>query len=140
MRNRRNKQNSSSRFKGVRRKELNGKVTWRAEIASGQDRIMLGVLPDESHAALVYDAAAYLLFENAALYNMPDLCPEPEALEVAQAAIARFRRARRERLQVRQNEHPQGAGSAPAHEELRYRCCFPEWAAEQRDYGQTARS
>lgn len=90
MRNRRNKQNSSSRFKGVRRKELNGKVTWRAEIASGEDRIMLGEFVDDRRAGLVYDAAAYLLFENAALYNMPDLCPEPEALKVAQAAIARY--------------------------------------------------
>lgn len=91
MRNRRKKRKSSSPFKGVRRKELNGKVTWRAEIASGEDRIMLGGFLVERHAALTYDAAAYLLFENAALYNMPDLCPEPEALKVAEAAIARYR-------------------------------------------------
>lgn len=98
MRNRRNKQNSSSRFKGVRRKELNGKVTWRAEIASGADRIMLGELSDEHQAGLVYDAAAYLLFENAALYNIPDLCPEPEALRIAEAAIARYRMRKAKRV------------------------------------------
>lgn len=84
MRNRRNKRNSSSPFKGVRRKEQNGNVTWRSEIASGQDRIMLGEFSDERLAGLVYDAAAYILFENAALYNMPDLCPKPSRLRTPQ--------------------------------------------------------
>ena len=101
MRNRRNKQNSTSRFKGVRRKELNSKVTWRAEIASGEARIMLGELSDERLAGLVYDAAAYLLFENAALYNMPDFCPQPEALKVAQAAVARYRARKVKKLASR---------------------------------------
>lgn len=68
---------------------------------------MLGVLSDERHAALVYDAAAYLLFENAALYNIPDLCPEPEALKIAEAAIARYRMRKAKKVANR----PIGPGS-----------------------------
>ncbi|WP_295080293.1 hypothetical protein [Tabrizicola sp.] len=78
MRNRRSKAGTSSIFKGViKRTSTSGAVRWAASIATQEIRYNLGYHHTERLAALAYDAAAYLLFENAALYNLPDICPDP---------------------------------------------------------------
>lgn len=89
MRNRRSKKGTSSVFKGViKRTSTSGEVRWAASIATKEIRYNLGYFRSERQAALAYDAAAYLLFENAALYNLPDLCPDPKSLEFVRERIA----------------------------------------------------
>lgn len=89
MRNRRAKKGTSSAFKGViKRTSTSGEVRWAASIATKDIRYNLGYHRSERLAALAYDAAAYLLFENAALYNLPDLCPDPKSLEFVRERIA----------------------------------------------------
>lgn len=90
MRNRRSKKGTSSVFKGViKRTSETGKVHWTASIALKDIRYNLGNHPSERLAAITYDAAAYLLFENAALYNLPDICPDLKALEFVRQRLAR---------------------------------------------------
>lgn len=90
MRNRRSKAGNSSIFKGVIKRTLtSGQVRWAASIATKDIRYNLGYHRSERVAALAYDAAAYLLFENAAIYNLPDLCPDPTSLEFVRERIAR---------------------------------------------------
>jgi hypothetical protein len=93
MRNRRPKKNTTSKFKGVSKTALkSGEVRWKVQIKATTDQLYLGAYVDEVWAATVYDAAAYLLFENAALYNLPDICPHPDALKIAAERIARTQR------------------------------------------------
>ncbi len=90
MRNRRSKKGTSSIFKGViKRTSTSGQVRWSASIATKDFRYNLGSHRTERLAALAYDAAAYLLFENTALYNLPDLCPDPTSLGFVRDRIAR---------------------------------------------------
>lgn len=90
MRNRRAKKGTSSVFKGViKRTSAAGGVRWTASIASKDFRYNLGSHRSEFLAALAYDAAAYLLFDNTALYNLPDLCPDPTSLEFVRERILR---------------------------------------------------
>ena len=49
---------------------------------------------------MVYDAAAYLLFDGAALYNLSEFCPDFDALDVAAERIARFRNRKKVRAQA----------------------------------------
>lgn len=89
MRNRRSKSGTSSIFKGViKRTSTSGQVRWAASIATKDIRYNLGYHRKERLAALAYDAAAYLLFENAALYNLPDSCPDPISLEFVRERIS----------------------------------------------------
>jgi hypothetical protein len=67
MRNRRGKQNSLSKFKGVRL--MGGK--YRAFIYDGCGNVSLGSWDEERKAAMIYDAAAFLLFGASAHYNLP---------------------------------------------------------------------
>lgn len=100
MRNRRPKKNTSSRFKGVIKwLAPDGSVRWRTQIKGDDGSMGIGVYDDEVWAATVYDAAASLLFERAALYNLPEQPINPQALEIAAAKIeaARKRRADPER-------------------------------------------
>jgi hypothetical protein len=95
MRNRRPKRNTSSIYKGVIRSVApDGTITWRAQIKGADGSMSLGRYDDETQAASVYDAAAFLLFEGAALYNFPDRPPDLEALQIAAARIARHRHKR----------------------------------------------
>ncbi len=90
MRNRRSKTGTSSGFKGViKRTTETGKVHWTASIALKDVKYNLGNHPSERQAAITHDAAAYLLFENAALYNLPDICPDLKALEFVRERLAR---------------------------------------------------
>lgn len=93
MRNRRPKKNTTSKFKGVSKTVLkSGDVRWKTQIKATADQLYLGAYVDEMWAATVYDAAAFLLFENAALYNLPETCPHPDALKIAAERIARTQR------------------------------------------------
>lgn len=104
MRNRRPKSNTSSKYKGVSRLiTTTGEVKWKVAIKADTDAIFLGSYDSEDWAAMVYDAAAYLLFDGAALYNLPELCPNSEALNVAAERIERIRyiqAARTQRLKT----------------------------------------
>ena len=95
MRNRRPKRNTTSRFKGVSKTTAgDGSVRWKAQIKCDDGSIYFGIYDDELRAAAVYDAAAFLLFDGAALYNFPDQPPDMNALMIAGAKIARFRKRR----------------------------------------------
>jgi hypothetical protein len=97
MRNRRSKRNTSSQYKGViKALAPDGSTRWRTQIMAGQRSMGIGVYTDEHWAAKVYDAAAYLLFDGAALYNFPGQLPDQDALLIAGAKIGRARaRAKR---------------------------------------------
>lgn len=95
MRNRRPKRDTSSTYKGVIKSVApDGSITWRTQIRGEGGSISLGRFEDEHWAATVYDAAAYLLFEGAALYNFPGQPPNLDALQVVAARIARYRNKR----------------------------------------------
>lgn len=90
MRNRRSKKGTSSIFKGViKRTSTSGEVRWAASIATKDIRYNLGYHRSERLAAMVYDAAAFLIFDNATLYNLPEICPDPKSLEFVRERIAR---------------------------------------------------
>ena len=92
MRNRRSKRNTSSQYKGViKALAQDGSTRWRTQIMAGQRSMGIGVYTDEHWAAQVYDAAAYLLFDGAALYNFPGQLPDQDALLIAGAKIGRAR-------------------------------------------------
>lgn len=92
MRNRRSKRNTSSQYKGViKALGSDGSPRWRTQIMAEHGSMGIGVYEDEAWAATVYDAAAYLLFEGAALYNFPGRSPDQEALLIAATKIARYR-------------------------------------------------
>jgi len=92
MRNRRSKRNTSSQYKGViKALGPDGSPRWRTQIMADHGSMGIGVYEDEAWAATVYDAAAYLLFEGAALYNFPGRSPDQEALLIAATKIARYR-------------------------------------------------
>ncbi len=92
MRNRLPKRDTTSQYKGVSKAvSTNLQVKWKAAIKGDGGSIYLGYFDDEKWAAMVYDAAAYLLFEGSAHFNLPDLCPNLDALDVAAAIIARHR-------------------------------------------------
>lgn len=99
MRNRRSKRNTSSQYKGViKALGPDGSPRWRTQIMADHGSMGIGVYEDEAWAATVYDAAAYLLFEGAALYNFPGRSPDQEALLIAATKIARYRaKAKRQR-------------------------------------------
>jgi hypothetical protein len=98
MRNRRSKQGTSSIYKGViKRTSKSGNVRWAASIAMKDVRYNLSYYRSERSAALAYDAAAFLLFENTALYNLPDFCPDPKSLDFVRERIAREDDRRRQR-------------------------------------------
>lgn len=91
MRNRKPKRNTSSQYKGVNKKlRTNGAVFWRGQIKGDFGTMSLGSFDDETWAAVVYDAAAFLLFDGSGYYNFPDQPPNPEALEIVRVRIARF--------------------------------------------------
>lgn len=95
MRNRRPKRNTSSVYKGVIKSVApDGSITWRAQIKGDEGSIALGRYDDEHWAATVYDAAAYLLFNGAALYNFPGRAPDLDALRIAAERITRHRHKR----------------------------------------------
>lgn len=90
MRNRRSKKGTTSIYKGViKRTSTSGRIRWAASIAVKDRRYNLGYHSSERSAALAYDAAAFLLFENNALYNLPDCCPDPKSLAIVKERIAR---------------------------------------------------
>lgn len=90
MRNRRPKSNSTSVYKGVSRTTLkSGETRWKVAIKASEKSLHLGTFDDENWAAKVYDAAAFLLFENSGLYNFPNAKPDVRALELAADRIAR---------------------------------------------------
>lgn len=104
MRNRRGKRNTSSRYKGVRKASLpNGGYEWRAAIHGNDGTVELGRYDSEESAAHVYDAAARVLFKDAAHLNFPDTPSEPATLEDVRARVARFlmRLSRREKAAKR---------------------------------------
>jgi hypothetical protein len=97
MRNRRPKRNTTSKFKGVSKAQMpNGTTRWKAQIKGESDHIYLGYFDDEVMAAMVYDAAAYLLFDGAALYNLPELTPNLDAMEIAVQKIAKLMHRKKE--------------------------------------------
>ena len=102
MRNRKPKRNTSSQYKGVMKKQrTNGAIFWRGQIKGKSGTMSLGSFDNEKRAAMVYDAAAFLLFDGSGYYNFPDQRPDPEALEMARSRISWFmiRQARKEQMQ-----------------------------------------
>lgn len=96
MRNRRPKRNTSSQYKGVRKKTRNdGTIFWQGQIKGDFGNMSLGAYENEKEAAIVYDAAAYLLFKGAGFYNFPELCPDKDALEIAVDRIVYFKNRQR---------------------------------------------
>ena len=92
MRNRRKKRGSSSDYKGVRAiKRANGGIRYRVEIGVKGSSVYLGQYSSEQAAGEVYDAAATILFEGAAMYNFPDNPPSAAAIEFATNRIRRWR-------------------------------------------------
>tara|TARA_A100000164_G_scaffold17637_1_gene14419 strand:+ start:49 stop:342 length:294 start_codon:yes stop_codon:yes gene_type:complete len=69
MRKRVGKSNTSSAFKGVRKKPQKNANGWRVQIHDGKKTIHLGQYDSEVYAAKVYDAAAETLFGKAAYLN-----------------------------------------------------------------------
>ena len=72
MRKRVGKSNTSSAFKGVRKKPQKNANDCRVQIHDGKKTIHLGQYDSEVYAAKVYDAAAETLFGKAAYLNYPD--------------------------------------------------------------------
>ncbi|WP_243613412.1 hypothetical protein [Shimia aestuarii] len=101
MRNRRKKRDSSSRFKGVKHLKSAGK--WSASISDGERVIYLGSHEHEEFAAAVYDAAASMLFEGAAHYNLPNERIELDAMHEATMRIKRHRTRWTARSEAKQN-------------------------------------
>ena len=88
MRNRRGKSGSSSEYKGVRKREqTTGPDKFSAEIFDGHRRIGLGTYSEELEAARMYDAAAWLLFQNAAFTNVTSETPDLERIELVSYRI-----------------------------------------------------
>ncbi len=83
MRNRRPKSNTTSRYKGVRKRIQNGKLKWRSQIMNGSTQFALGSFDSEEYAAMVYDAAAWVLFGASAHYNFPVGTPDARQREIA---------------------------------------------------------
>lgn len=82
MQNRKPKRNTSSAFKGVilvQRKD--GGVAWKTQIKGHLGSMSIGTFKTERQAALHYDAAAYVLFQDTGYYNFPDDVPDLEALD-----------------------------------------------------------
>ena len=95
MRNRRGKKNTSSQYKGVMQRKCDKhSCVWRAQIAdikNGLGSICLGRFHSEIDAALMYDAAAILMFEKSAFLNFGGEYLTPEILNAAKAKIERFK-------------------------------------------------
>jgi hypothetical protein len=93
MRNRRPKRGTSSVYKGVMAiKKPDGTVRWKTQIKADFGSMSIGTYPDEQQAAKVYDAAAFLLFGGAALYNFPGHVPDAETLTQVARHVARRKR------------------------------------------------
>lgn len=93
MRNRRPKRGTSSAYKGVRAVTYpDGTVRWKTQIKADFGNMSIGTYPDEQQAAKVYDAAAFLLFGGAALYNFPGQVPDVETMTQVARHIARRKR------------------------------------------------
>lgn len=93
MRNRRAKRGTSSVYKGVRAiANAAGTIRWRTQIKADFGNMSIGTYPDEQQAAKVYDAAAFLLFGGAAMYNFPGHVPDAETLTQVARHIARRKR------------------------------------------------
>lgn len=92
MRNRRGKSNSSSAYKGVRKRTMTkGSQKWSATIRIDEGDLFLGTHDDERYAAQVYDAAAFLFFSGSALLNFPEQALNMDAVEVVRDRYARFK-------------------------------------------------
>ena len=91
MRNRLPKRNTTSKFKGVHKAVQNNTVKWRSQIKWDLGSMSMGTYDDEITAARMYDAAAFYLFDGAALYNFPNEKPSIEARQHARDRIQRFR-------------------------------------------------
>lgn len=106
MRNRRPKQATSSKYKGViASRRPDGTTIWRTQIkADLLGTMAIGSYPDETQAAKVYDAAAFLLFGGSAFYNFPGLVPDPDTL----AHVARHIARRKYWLHVRSRQMSNG--------------------------------
>ena len=85
MRNRRGKRDTESRYKGVR--PMSGK--YRAFIFDGQDNISLGSFDTEQDAAMIYDAAALVVFGASSHFNFPLGNLDPLHQEFASLLIQR---------------------------------------------------
>ena len=72
MRHRLGKSNTTSEFKGVRKRPQKNSKDWRVQIHDGEKTIHLGQYDSEVYAAKVYDAAAETLFGASAYLNFPD--------------------------------------------------------------------
>jgi hypothetical protein len=90
MRNRKGKSNTTSQYKGVRKRVQNEKVTWRSQIMDGKRNINLVAYETEDYAAKVYDAAAWMLFGADAHYNFSVGTPSQQHKEQASAHIERY--------------------------------------------------
>jgi hypothetical protein len=97
MRNRKGKSNTTSQYKGVRKRVQNEKVTWRTQIMDGNLNINLGAYESEDYAAKVYDAAAWILFGADAHYNFSVGSPSQEHREKASAHIERYMNKQRDK-------------------------------------------
>jgi hypothetical protein len=105
MRNRLPKRNTTSRYKGISKATSSKpQALWKAQIKADADQIFLGYFEDENWAAMIYDAAAYLLFEGSAHYNLPELCPNMDALEIVAAKITRHRSRKVRKIAAKSGE------------------------------------
>lgn len=87
MRNRKGKRNCTSEYKGVHWSTKPQK--WKASIADTKIdlKVHLGLFEDEIEAAMIYDAAAIVMFEKSSLLNFKDNEIKPEVLQAAEARI-----------------------------------------------------
>lgn len=92
MRNRKPKKTSASKYKGLRkRSRSNGSIRWDVGIRIPEGDLYLGSYDNEEHAAIAYDAAAFLFFAGSAKLNFPDSPPSFDALANASARYARLK-------------------------------------------------
>ena len=90
MRKRVGKSNTSSAFKGVRKRPQKNANDWRVQIHDGKKNIHSGQYDSEVYAAKVYDAAAETLFGEAAYLNYPDAPIYEEHRNCAKVCLERY--------------------------------------------------
>ena len=95
MRHRLGKSNTTSEFKGVRKRPQKNSKDWRVQIHDGEKTIHLGHYETEEYAAKIYDAAAWILFGASAHYNFPIGTPSSEHRQTARNYIERHLNKRR---------------------------------------------
>ena len=101
MRNRTGKRNSTSSYKGVFFSKQFEK--WRAQIANSKIglQVHLGIFENELEAAMVYDAAAIIMFGKSSYRNFENKEIDPEIMQFAKSRIE----TRKQKLKMANNRN-----------------------------------